>query len=1021
MGAACSTEDAGADTAATAHSEAQPWPNLGQLNDAPTPFVTALGRPSRSHVATLALATTLCSLSAQKTELGMLRLSVMKKRAVALGVSSEQLEAVDDSQNPKEALIELLLELQKGRPSDAENSTSVRRREELTRLKASEVRRCAVSAGATSVDLDAADDSPDAKAFLIDLTISLEMSAERADTVEAFAATLCSVADGEVAAKRLVVALEHGAELVEDALGSASRRTRRELQQLLDRAEDEAELIANHGCAQLQKCTVGALEELAGSVLAVEALVAGTRDGSSADAVGVLARLVANIDSCRDLVVQAVAVLAAVADEGEKRDDGAGLSFALTFLGGLERAAEVAALESECAAIPLLVDMVWDSTRNVAEREEACKALYTLTIRVGAPLVNNESAVLYVTTCTRQLFSMFIDGQETLTIFAGAVNWSLCFDLVSKVTRPHSLQGVLLKHSKVMFQQMKNLSAANVERIVDLTLEIASCDDDDLATFGAFMLGIAVQIHASSYMAGCQRGWFTASVEFYRSRVGSHPPAQWWIDHASLTTEQTNAVLGAYCVWQGLPKTGLKLTQVPAIDPDWQYAVEESIHVLRVVHEAELSKRQTMFFYPAYFSLSILEYAVNTTRQKHVLLQKRIPEACMYMIANDFFQDSAAHNLGTRAAGIAVSLIGSNESGLVLTREAVQNVVDSFSSCFDPETHYVTYVAANVVTYARRVANALVADTNKPFVIEAAGALDALVEGLLLDSSNPRRDQERAGDLQLVCAEALQQLALSAVGEAALKANSRAMSALQEMKTAGLTPAARQCAVGALFKLEGSKKPTIPALASGANTAGMDSGKHLMVSYNWDHQAVVLRVVAALKGRGYSLWVDVESMSGSTVDSMALAVEGASVMLICVSRSYKMSSNCRLEANYGLQREIAMVPLMMEEGYVPDGWLGLLLGTRMWYPMYGEAVARADVFEERMVALSRDLGDRGKVQTDGATSLAGDNEMVAGLDAATLSAQKAELGMLRLSVMKKRAVALGVSSEQLEAVDDSQN
>lgn len=144
-------------------------------------------------------------------------------------------------------------------------------------------------------------------------------------------------------------------------------------------------------------------------------------------------------------------------------------------------------------------------------------------------------------------------------------------------------------------------------------------------------------------------------------------------------------------------------------------------------------------------------------------------------------------------------------------------------------------------------------------------------------------------------------------------------------------------------------------------------------------------------------------------------------MLICVSRSYKMSSNCRLEANYGLQREIAMVPLMMEEGYVPDGWLGLLLGTRMWYPMYGEAVARADVFEERMVALSRDLGDRGKVQTDGATSLAGDNEMVAGLDAARLSAQKAELGMLRLSVMKKRAVALGVSSEQLEAVDDSQN
>ena len=87
----------------------------------------------------------------------------------------------------------------------------------------------------------------------------------------------------------------------------------------------------------------------------------------------------------------------------------------------------------------------------------------------------------------------------------------------------------------------------------------------------------------------------------------------------------------------------------------------------------------------------------------------------------------------------------------------------------------------------------------------------------------------------------------------------------------------------------------------------------------------VLRVVDSLKARGYDVWVDVQDMSGSTVDAMALAVEGASVMLVCVSRSYKESSNCRLEANYGLQREVPMVPLMMEEGYAPDGWLGLLL------------------------------------------------------------------------------------------------
>lgn len=42
-----------------------------------------------------------------------------------------------------------------------------------------------------------------------------------------------------------------------------------------------------------------------------------------------------------------------------------------------------------------------------------------------------------------------------------------------------------------------------------------------------------------------------------------------------------------------------------------------------------------------------------------------------------------------------------------------------------------------------------------------------------------------------------------------------------------------------------------------------------------------------------------EQMKGDTVDSMAMAVEGAELMLIGVSRKYKESSNCRMEAQYG--------------------------------------------------------------------------------------------------------------------------
>ena len=60
------------------------------------------------------------------------------------------------------------------------------------------------------------------------------------------------------------------------------------------------------------------------------------------------------------------------------------------------------------------------------------------------------------------------------------------------------------------------------------------------------------------------------------------------------------------------------------------------------------------------------------------------------------------------------------------------------------------------------------------------------------------------------------------------------------------------------------------------------------------------------------------------------AIEGADVMLYGVSFAYKESANCRLEANYAHQQELDMIPLMMQKDFKPKGWLGLILGTRMW-------------------------------------------------------------------------------------------
>ncbi len=93
---------------------------------------------------------------------------------------------------------------------------------------------------------------------------------------------------------------------------------------------------------------------------------------------------------------------------------------------------------------------------------------------------------------------------------------------------------------------------------------------------------------------------------------------------------------------------------------------------------------------------------------------------------------------------------------------------------------------------------------------------------------------------------------------------------------------------------------------------------------------------------------------------MADAVEGCAVMCYAVSSSYKESTNCRLEAQYAFQQKKDMVPLMVQEGYQPNGWLGMMLGVRLWYGFYGSVLTSEGAFEGKMQELCRELGRRGK-------------------------------------------------------------
>jgi hypothetical protein len=76
--------------------------------------------------------------------------------------------------------------------------------------------------------------------------------------------------------------------------------------------------------------------------------------------------------------------------------------------------------------------------------------------------------------------------------------------------------------------------------------------------------------------------------------------------------------------------------------------------------------------------------------------------------------------------------------------------------------------------------------------------------------------------------------------------------------------------------------------------------------------------------------MDVHCIYGDALDSMAEAVEKASVVLICMTENYKESSNCQIEAKYTLALKKPFVPLKLQSKYQPRGWLGMLLNCRIF-------------------------------------------------------------------------------------------
>ena len=155
-------------------------------------------------------------------------------------------------------------------------------------------------------------------------------------------------------------------------------------------------------------------------------------------------------------------------------------------------------------------------------------------------------------------------------------------------------------------------------------------------------------------------------------------------------------------------------------------------------------------------------------------------------------------------------------------------------------------------------------DANKK-ILGQNGVIPVLIS--VIKTSN--EDEEKAS-----ATRALWMLAFHDNNKEKIRQEEGAMDILHELQHSE-NPEVQKAAAGALWELERK---------TARHSERMESaGNHVMISYQWDSQAVLVEVKNRLQASGYRVWMDLEQMKGSTLEAMAEAVENASVVLVCLT------------------------------------------------------------------------------------------------------------------------------------------
>ncbi|CAF1375035.1 unnamed protein product, partial [Rotaria sordida] len=109
------------------------------------------------------------------------------------------------------------------------------------------------------------------------------------------------------------------------------------------------------------------------------------------------------------------------------------------------------------------------------------------------------------------------------------------------------------------------------------------------------------------------------------------------------------------------------------------------------------------------------------------------------------------------------------------------------------------------------------------------------------------------------------------------------------------------------------------------------SERHIMISYHHDSSHTIAETLRTqLRMIGYNVWMDRNDLHGSIHGGMAAAVENSFIVLFCINHEYFNSEFCEKEVKYTDKIHMNFIPCLLEAGYQPRSWLGVIIGDQLY-------------------------------------------------------------------------------------------